>query len=176
MATKIFYNDNRIIIDGHADTAEECQAITAMCDEMANSENFKTIVYEKGHAVFERVDGGDVMMFAMQDYVLTSRYNAETGYDAAELVANGTIKKRIEILEEALVGYNGNYGLLLTIIGSEYNNFEDYIRPRGSIAERLDALEALFARVSALESQTSKTLPYTADELAALLAKLENLE
>lgn len=63
MSTKIFYNDNRIIIDGHADTPTECQAITAMCDEMVNSENFKTIVYEKGHAVFERIGGGDAMMF-----------------------------------------------------------------------------------------------------------------
>lgn len=63
MATKIFYNGNRIIFDGHADTAEECRAITAMCDEMANSENFKTIAYESGHAVFERVGGGDAMMF-----------------------------------------------------------------------------------------------------------------
>lgn len=63
MATKIFYNDNRIIIDGHADSAEECKAITAMCDELANSENFKTIVYEKGHAVFEQISGGEGEMF-----------------------------------------------------------------------------------------------------------------
>lgn len=114
MSTKIFYNDDRIIIDGHAESAEGCKAITAMCDSLANDENFKTIVYEKGHAVFERVDGGDAMMFAMQDYVLTARYDAETGYSAAELAMKGTIKKRLDCIED------------------------DY----GSINSRLQALEA----------------------------------
>ena len=61
---KIFYNGNKIIVDGHADTAEECRAITAMCDSMANDENFKTIVYESGHAVFERVSGGESEKFS----------------------------------------------------------------------------------------------------------------
>ena len=37
---------------------------------------------------------------AMQDYVLTSRYNDETGYSAAELAAKGTIKKRLDDLEK----------------------------------------------------------------------------
>lgn len=37
---------------------------------------------------------------AMQDYVLTSRYNDETGYSAAELAAKGTIKKRLDELEK----------------------------------------------------------------------------
>ena len=62
--TKIFYNGNRIIIAGHADTAEECRAITAMCDSMAASEDFKTIAYESGHAEFERVSGGESAMFS----------------------------------------------------------------------------------------------------------------
>ena len=37
---------------------------------------------------------------AMQDYVLTSRYNSETGYSAAELAAAGTIKARLDDLED----------------------------------------------------------------------------
>ena len=36
---------------------------------------------------------------AMQDYVLTSRYNSETGYSAEELRAKGTIKARLDDLE-----------------------------------------------------------------------------
>ena len=63
MATKIFYNGNRIIIDGHADTADECRTLTAMCDSMILSDDFETVVYEKGHAVFERVRGGESKMF-----------------------------------------------------------------------------------------------------------------
>lgn len=100
--TKILFNGNRIIFDGHADTAEECRAITAMCDSMANNENFKTIVYEEGHAVFEQVSGGESELFAMKDYVLTSRYNKEVlggaKYDHAQ-----SIQKRLIYLETEIV-------------------------------------------------------------------------
>jgi len=37
---------------------------------------------------------------AMQDYVLTSRYNKETGYSADELAVKGTIKARLDELEK----------------------------------------------------------------------------
>ena len=100
--TKILFNENRIIIDGHADTAEECRAITAMCDSMANNENFKTIIYEEGHAVFEQVSGGESELFAMKDYVLESRYNKEvlggTSYDHAI-----AIQHRLAYLEADVV-------------------------------------------------------------------------
>jgi len=45
-------------------------------------------------------DAYDKQVQAMQDYVLTTRYNAETGYSAAELYAKGTIKARLDALEE----------------------------------------------------------------------------
>ena len=45
-------------------------------------------------------DAYDKQVQAMQDYVLTTRYNAETGYSAAELGAKGTIKARLDALEE----------------------------------------------------------------------------
>lgn len=44
-------------------------------------------------------DAFNKQVAAMNDYVLTSRYNAETGYSAAELAAKGTIKKRLDDLE-----------------------------------------------------------------------------
>ena len=45
-------------------------------------------------------DAYDKQVQAMQDYVLTTRYNAETGYSAEELRAKGTIKARLDALEE----------------------------------------------------------------------------
>lgn len=100
MATKIFYNDNRIIIDGHADTPQECQAITAMCDSLANDENFKTIVYEKGHAVFERVSGGDAMMFeALQVQLNELSAYVKTLPTPAQFTA---LKDRVTALENKL--------------------------------------------------------------------------
>lgn len=159
MATKIFYNDNRIIIDGHADTPTECQAITAMCDSLANDENFKTIVYEKGHAVFERIDGGDAMMFTMQKYVLELKYNTEVGENYPS--AYGPVKDRLLTLENQLYGVDIQTGILADALGL-YAYGRDYINAHGSIASRLDALEA----------KLTKTLPFTADEL---IAKLESI-
>ncbi len=45
-------------------------------------------------------DAYDKQVQAMQDYVLTTRYNAETGYSAAELSSKGTIKARLDALEK----------------------------------------------------------------------------
>jgi hypothetical protein len=42
----------------------------------------------------------DKQVIAMRDYVLTSRYNAETGYGDAEEVKKGTIAKRLNELEK----------------------------------------------------------------------------
>lgn len=59
--TKIKILDDRIIFDGHADTREECETITLMCDNLAESKDFKTVKYEKGYAEFEKVRGGGVI-------------------------------------------------------------------------------------------------------------------
>lgn len=178
MATKIFYNDNRIIIDGHADTPQECQAITAMCDEMANSENFKTIVYEQGHAVFEQISGGDSSLFLelpnsckcdLTEYLKSEEakgiYLTQT--NAASIYATKTH------LTDAI-------NELLSMIGDD-----DQYRP--PLQEQIDDLTStvnairdsfaqdlggLFENFLALESKATKTLPYTAEEL---VAKLESI-
>lgn len=171
MATKIFYSDNRIIIDGHADTEQECRAITAMCDEMANSENFKTIVYEEGHAVFEQVSGGESEMFLqgiqqckcnLDEYLKSAEakgiYLTQT--DAASIYATKTL------LNDAI-------NELQSAIGSVDPSTS------GSIAQQIGTINASILQlqnaVTALENKESETLPYTADELVALLVKLENL-
>jgi len=51
----------------------------------------------------------DKQVSAMKDYVLTSRYDAETGYSAAELAAKGTIKKRLDDLENDYTILNGKF-------------------------------------------------------------------
>jgi hypothetical protein len=50
----------------------------------------------------------DKQVSAMKDYVLTSRYDAETGYSAAELANKGTIKKRLDDIEKELDPNNPN--------------------------------------------------------------------
>ena len=63
MATKILFNGNRIIFDGHADTAEDCKFVTALCDALNASEAFNTIKYESGYAEFEYIGNGESVMF-----------------------------------------------------------------------------------------------------------------
>ena len=54
-------------------------------------------------------DAFDKQVAAMKDYVLTSRYDAETGYSAAELAAKGTIKKRLDDLESDYTTLNTKF-------------------------------------------------------------------
>lgn len=158
MATKILFNGSRIIFDGHADTAEECRAITAMCDTLKANENFNTIRYESGYAEFEQVSGGESEMFAMADYVLTSRYNSETGYSATELAAKGTIKDRLDALEaqvaalEAILPATAEVGQYLKVSAVDENG-------------KITAVETVSAPVE-------YKLPYTASELVEKLSAL----
>lgn len=61
--TKIKLLNDRIIFDGHADTRQECETITLMCDNLAQSKDFKTVHYESGYAEFEKVGKTDELKF-----------------------------------------------------------------------------------------------------------------
>ena len=54
-------------------------------------------------------DAFNKQVAAMKDYVLTSRYDSETGYSAAELAAKGTIAKRLDDLENDYTTLNGKF-------------------------------------------------------------------
>ena len=65
--TKIKMLNDRIIFDGHADTRQECETITLMCDNLAKSKDFKTVRYESGYAEFEKVGKTDELKFAGEE-------------------------------------------------------------------------------------------------------------
>lgn len=67
--TKIKMLNDRIIFDGHADTRQECETITLMCDNLAKSKDFKTIRYESGYAEFEKVGKTEELKFIGSAYV-----------------------------------------------------------------------------------------------------------
>lgn len=62
--TNIQYLKDRIIIDGHAETKEQCETITLLCDNLAKSKDFKTVRYENGYAEFEKVEKAKELKFA----------------------------------------------------------------------------------------------------------------
>ena len=62
--TNIQFLKDRIIIDGHAETKEQCETITLLCDNLAKSKDFKTVRYENGYAEFEKVGATNGLMFA----------------------------------------------------------------------------------------------------------------
>lgn len=62
--TKIKMLNDRIIFDGHADSRQECETITLMCDNLAKSKDFKTVRYESGYAEFEKVGKTEELKFA----------------------------------------------------------------------------------------------------------------
>lgn len=61
--TDIRMTDDRIIFDGHADTKQECETITLLCDNLAKSKDFKTVKYESGYAEFEKVGKTEELKF-----------------------------------------------------------------------------------------------------------------
>ena len=65
--TKILLQNDRIIFDGHADSVQECETITLLCDSLENNPNFKTVRYESGYAEFEKVGKAEKLMFGIFD-------------------------------------------------------------------------------------------------------------
>lgn len=84
--TKITIYTRGIIIDGHADTKEECETITLLCDSLAKDKNFKQVAYDDGYAAFKRVGKAERLKFPPITYnlkggefhfcVLNSFYNS----------------------------------------------------------------------------------------------------
>lgn len=62
--TKITTYNRGIIIDGHADTKEECETITLLCNSLAKDENFKQVAYDDGYAAFQKVGKAERLRFA----------------------------------------------------------------------------------------------------------------
>ncbi len=62
--TKITTYNRGIIIDGHANTKEECETITLLCNSLAKDKNFKQVAYDKGYAAFEKIGKAERLRFA----------------------------------------------------------------------------------------------------------------
>lgn len=197
MATKIFYNDNRIIIDGHADTEQECQAITAMCDSLDRDDNFKTIAYDKGYALFERIGGGEKMMFAALEAQLAALKQQVAAIKSCECDMTLYLSKNeasltyetktaheasIALLQNAIDKINTTLGYVDTSKGSvadqlNYLNLtiievQNLAEKAIKLAEQDSRISALEARLAALEATSRYTLPYTAEELVEKLGSL----
>lgn len=61
--TKIKILADRVIFDGHAETREECETITLLCDGLAGSPNFRTVQYEMGYAEFKKIGKAEKLKF-----------------------------------------------------------------------------------------------------------------
>ncbi len=69
--TKITTYNRGIIIDGHADTKEECETITLLCDSLAKDKNFKQVAYDDGYAAFEKIGKAERLRFINTENGLT---------------------------------------------------------------------------------------------------------
>ena len=74
--TRIKMLNDRIIFDGHADTRQECETITLMCDNLAKSKDFKTIRYESGYAEFEKVGKTEELKFVSEPMNCTINFDS----------------------------------------------------------------------------------------------------
>ena len=104
----------------------------------------------------------DKQVAAMKDYVLTSRYDSETGYSAAELAAKGTIKKRLDDLESEYSTLNGK--------------FNDELDPTkvGSLAYQIAQNNIAIATAQGLASSAKALAERDSAYLRSLLAGWDN--
>lgn len=156
MATKILIENNKIVFEGHAEDSETCRTLTAICDALSANENFSTVKYESGYAEFERVGGGDAMMFE----VLTSDnyWNYIPPVDMYQYVK----KSELEAFRQECF--------------ARINEAKEMAQDFANIAlEARTLAQNAMTAVTALQNASQGTLNYSVEQINALLAKIDAL-
>ena len=108
--TKIKMLNDRIIFDGHADSRQECETITLMCDNLAQSKDFKTIRYESGYAEFEKVGKTEELKF-VSSYKVRINFDSHITKVSVPLSSGGSEKEVTEwTTSGAMQTLNGGQG------------------------------------------------------------------
>lgn len=156
MATKILIENNKIVFEGHAEDSETCRTLTAICDALAANENFSTVKYESGYAEFERVDGGDAMMF---DVLTTDNfYDYYPPIDMSIFVKKGDLDG---IIKNAQNTADAAKSLAQNAMMAAQN--------------AITLGQKTMTAVTELQNATQGTLNYSVEEINALLAKIDAL-
>ena len=61
---------DRVIIDGHEPTKEQCETMTLLANALVESNNFKIVEYRDGYAEFEKVGKAECLKFAEEGTVI----------------------------------------------------------------------------------------------------------
>ena len=81
---------DRVIIDGHEPTKEQCETMTLLVNALAESESFKTVKYENGYAEFEKVGKAEELKFVLDGPGSFSMYDASTGDEVLYVSSDST--------------------------------------------------------------------------------------
>lgn len=151
MATQILYSGNYIIVCGHADKEEECRAITAMCDSLDRDDNFKTIAYDKGYALFERISGGDDMDFQALEAQLAALKEQVAGIKSCTCDLSLYLSKNEASLNyETKAAHEASIALLQEAI-DKLNATIGYVdTSKGTVAEQISELNSAIILVQQL--------------------------
>ena len=125
--TNIQFLKDRIIIDGHADTKEQCETITLLCDNLAKSKDFKTVRYESGYAEFVKVGQTNKLKFVSIEatvyMVWDSGVVSVVGPDNHEFTTSGSSYTSSQLYDPSASNYNVTVNLkagyvIDTVVGS----------------------------------------------------------
>ena len=107
--TDIRMTDDRIIFNGHADTKQECETITLMCDNLAQSKDFKTVRYESGYAEFEKVGKTEELKF-IQSYGVRINFDSHITKVSVPLSSGSSGKEVTEWTTSGALQHLSNVG------------------------------------------------------------------
>ena len=80
---------DRVIIDGHEPTKEQCETMTLLANALAESNNFKIVEYRDGYAEFEKVGKADELKFVLDGPGSFSMYDSSTGDEVFYVASDG---------------------------------------------------------------------------------------
>lgn len=129
---------DKIIIDGHEPTKDQCETMTLLANALAESNKFKTIEYRNGYAEFEKVGKVDELRFVgeitpatnwtvhfylngiLRGYV-TKQIGKETTSSEDNVSINGSIAT-VNLKADEVATFEYDYGVPLNSATLVYNS------------------------------------------------------
>ena len=171
---------DRIIIDGHEPTTEQCETATMLANALAESKDFRKVQYKAGYAEFEKVGKAEELKFAPTVSLLKVNWDSNitkvvyrNSSGGETTFTNGELKEMTDFIQghdyTFEVTLNSGYVLDTVTLGSSNPDF-------GVLKSQTDASFVITAGLDGINHAVTLTSKKSVTKKSVDLTTLPNYE
>lgn len=145
---------DRVIIDGHEPTKEQCETMTLLANALVKSESFRTVKYESGYAEFEKIGKADELKFVLDGPGSFSMYDTSTADEVLYVSSDSTSLAITFSGNELTLTAEGDF--MFTIKRSNSSYVESYSPSDGSGALNIPVIVKMKKQIENIDGYNIK--------------------